>query len=137
MPVAILLATAPAKIFSLPTGWAMVIMQVCVVLAMVAGLFEVHTVEFTEQRVRLVSNARTRIRDVTDLESVEIVHSGNTEDGYTQTSLRLTWSGSHRGSHTIDDNHDAALAHSLTRVLGTRLHMSERWKTLEPPPPEA
>jgi hypothetical protein len=137
MPVAGLLATALAKIFSLPIGWSIVIMQVCVVLAMGAGLFEVHTVEFTEQRVRLVSDARTHIRDVTDLESIEIVHSGNTEDGYTQTSLRLTWSGSHRGIATIDGNHDAALTHSLTGVLGTGLHISERWKTLEPPPPEA
>ncbi|GII58693.1 hypothetical protein Pth03_70820 [Planotetraspora thailandica] len=123
----------------LPVGvwWAYYIGGMVVVggvLGAVLGRREVLTAEFTPQQVRLVSRVSSRTVAVTDLTSVEVAHSGDTEKGYTMTSLQLTWPG---GTREIDGDHTPALPSSLAEVLGPSVQVRETWKKLEEPPASA
>ncbi|GAB3010741.1 hypothetical protein GCM10023080_091770 [Streptomyces pseudoechinosporeus] len=99
-----------------------------VAVAFLMALFEVDTVEFTGQQVRLISRIRTRTREVADLVSVKVVHSGSAESGYTQTSLRLAWQNWE--GQEFDGEFDPGLADSLRRKPALGDLVEERWSPL-------
>ncbi|WP_330282670.1 hypothetical protein [Streptomyces sp. NBC_00588] len=117
-PFAALLAVALAKWSPVPTVWCVAAAAICVALAMMSGRYDVHTVVITARQIRLESSARTTVRDVAELRAVEVVHSGNTQDGYDRTDLRLLWS-SEPERHGITGPHDPQLASSVTRLRRT------------------
>lgn len=126
-------------IFSTPPAWtfALVVLGVVVgaVLGAVAGRHEVHTARFTSEQVRLRSKLATRTVPVADLTAVTVDHSGDTDTGYQQTSLRLAIPD---GSEVVlKDSYAPTLAGSLAQLLGPTIQVQEKWQPLEPPPASA
>jgi hypothetical protein len=104
------------------------------VIGIVAGRTEVYTAEFTGRQVRLVSKTVTRTVDVADLTALTVEHSGDVDQGYDETTLRVTWPD---GTEVIHGIHDPTLAPSLTELLGPEVEVREEWKKLNPSPGSA
>jgi len=125
--------------FSASTAWTFALVVLCIVagavLGVVAGRHEVHTAQFTGERVRLRSTIATRTVPVAELAAVTVDHSGDTDAGYQQTSLRLVLPD---GSEVVlKDRYDPTLAGSLSRLLGPTIQVEEKRQPLEPPPSSA
>jgi hypothetical protein len=104
------------------------------VIGIVAGRREVQPVEFTRRHVRLMSRVSSRTVKVADLTAVAVEHSGDTDEGYTMTSLRLAWPD---GGTEVDGFRDPTLASSLTELLGPGVQVQEEYTKLKPPPASA
>jgi hypothetical protein len=126
-------------IFSTPPAWTFALVALFIVagavLGVVAGRREVHTAQFTGERVSLRSTTATRTVPVAELAAVAVDHSGDTDAGYQQTSLRLALPD---GSEVIlKDCYAPTLAGSLIQLLGPTIQVEEKWQPLEPPPSSA
>ncbi|GAB3414870.1 hypothetical protein [Flindersiella endophytica] len=101
-------------------------------LGVILDRYVVRAIEFGRTHVRLESRARVRTVPVAELTGVRVSHGGDTERGYQQTSLTLRWLG---GGRTIDCDHDPALGQALTRLLPSRVAITEQWNELDEPDP--
>ncbi|HEY0447831.1 hypothetical protein [Actinophytocola sp.] len=126
-------------IFSISGWWVAGLLVVLVVLGALLGTHdsrrEVHTAEFSRHGVRLVSPLTTRFVSVADLTAVTVDHSGDTDQGYVRTTLRLAIAG--RPAETIPGVYDPALAGVLDELLGPDIDVHELHEDLEPPPSTA
>jgi hypothetical protein len=126
-------------IFSTPSAWTLALVVLFIVagavLGVIAGRREVHTAQFTSEQVRLRSKLTSRTVRVADLTAVTVEHSGDTDSGYQQTSLRLALPD---GSEVVlKDGYHPTLAGSLTQLVGPTIQVEEKWQPLEPPPSSA
>lgn len=98
----------------------------------VVGLFDVHTVTFSGDRVRAVSRMTSRTVRITELTAVSVRHEGDTEAGYTSTTLRV---GLRNGrTLRISGDHDPSLASRIGQVIGDRPPVEEVRDELRTPP---
>ena len=126
-------------IFSTPSAWMFVLIGLFIVvgavLGVVEGRHEVHTAQFAGEQVRLRGKLTSRTVRVADLTGVTVDHSGDTDAGYQQTSLRLALPD---GSEVVlKDSYAPTLAGSLIQLLGPTIQVEEKWQPLEPPPSSA
>ncbi|SDK61095.1 hypothetical protein SAMN05421869_11768 [Nonomuraea jiangxiensis] len=135
LPIGILLATGLNAFFSVPWhphGLIVIgaLLFAGIVLWPVSDRYEVTVAEFTRHEVRLVSRAAVRTVPAADLTEVTVTHSGDPEEGYWRTSLRVAW---REGKKTIDGPHDATLATSLSRLVAPGVEVRHVWEKPESP----
>ncbi|MBV7698653.1 hypothetical protein [Streptomyces sp. TRM70350] len=98
-------------------------MALTVCTGLLRSRYVVRAVEFTKAQVRLESRAGVRTVRIADVRAVRVEHSGDTADGYVETSLRLDW---REGSRSFDCHHDPTLGPARVRPLPSHVTVEER-----------
>jgi hypothetical protein len=124
------------KVWSvLPDRWFRTLVITVIVigagLGMLAARHRVHTATLTAHRIVLASAVATRTVNIADLKTVSVTHAGDTDHGYTRTTLHLILADG--CGVDLVGSYNPKLAESVGRVLGAKFPVEETRRELDPP----